>query len=232
MNTNQLVTDIQHILHDARTRSYAAVNSAMVEAYWQIGKRIVEEEQQGKGRAEYGTQLIKSLSKQLTREVGNGFSPTNLAGFRKFYLTFPEEAILYTLCAKLTWSHCRLVMRVDNPQAREYYLREASEQSWSVRVLDRNIHTLYYERLLASQEKKSALTRDAEFEKHNPTDFIRDPYVLEFLNLPEDPMVCEQEMETATSACSMTCVAPKGTIPLLVLSSAQARTRPSQNIPC
>lgn len=169
----------------------------MVEAYWQVGRRIVEEEQQGKGRADYGTQLIKSLSTSLTEELGKGFSITNLWNFRQLYLTFPQDEILYTLCRELSWSHCRLVMRVENPKAREYYLKEASEQTWSVRVLERNIHTLYYERLLASQDKKSALAKEAGFEKHSPADFIKDPYVLEFLGLPEDPSVSEEEMETA-----------------------------------
>ncbi len=197
MTSKSLVTDIQNILHTARTKSYAAVNFAMVEAYWQIGRRIVEEEQQGKGRADYGAQLIKSLSKSLTDEFGKGFSGANLRSFRQFYLTFPDAEICYTLCSKLSWSHCRLVMRVENPKTREYYLKEAVEQNWSVRVLERNIHTLYYERLLASQDKKSALEKGTLFEKHSPADFIKDPYVLEFLGLPEDPMVSEEEMETA-----------------------------------
>jgi predicted nuclease of restriction endonuclease-like (RecB) superfamily len=197
MTPKKLVTDVQSILQVARQKSYSAVNFAMVEAYWKIGRRIVEEEQKGKGRADYGTQLIKSLSESLTDEFGKGFSPTNLAGFRKFYLTFPSDEILYTACTKLTWSHCRLIMRVENPLAREYYLKEAADQTWSVRVLDRNIHTLYYERLLASQNKKSALADEAKFEKQSPTDFIKDPYVLEFLQLPEDPTVSEAEMETA-----------------------------------
>ena len=197
MKSKSLVTDIQNILHTARTKSYAAVNFAMVEAYWQIGRRIVEEEQQGKGRADYGAQLIKSLSKSLTEEFGRGFSPANLASFRQFYLTFPMEEIFYTLCRKLSWSHCRLIMRVESPKAREYYLKEAAEQTWSVRVLERNIHTLYYERLLSSKDKKSALAKEVEFEKHGPADFIKDPYVLEFLSLPEDPSTSEAEMETA-----------------------------------
>ena len=197
MTSKSLVTDIQNILHTARTKSYAAVNFAMVEAYWQIGRRIVEEEQRGKGRADYGAQLIKSLSKSLTDDFGRGFSGANLRSFRQFYLTFPDAEICYTLCSKLSWSHCRLIMRVDNPKAREYYLKEAAEQNWSVRVLERNIHTLYYERLLASRDKKSALEKEANFEKQSPADFIKDPYVLEFLGLPEDPMVSEEEMETA-----------------------------------
>ncbi|MFZ5855918.1 MAG: PDDEXK nuclease domain-containing protein [Chloroflexota bacterium] len=197
MTQKSLVTDIQQILHTARTKSYAAVNFAMVEAYWQVGRRIVEEEQQGKGRAEYGKQLLVSLSQSLTNELGKGFSISNLWNFRQFYSTFPDEKILYTLCRELTWSHCRLIMRVENPKAREYYLKEASEQGWSVRVLERNIHTLYYERLLSSQDKKSALATESQFEKHSPADFIKDPFVLEFLGLPEDPSISEAEMETA-----------------------------------
>lgn len=197
MTSKSLVTDIQNILHTARTKSYAAVNFAMVEAYWQIGRRIVEEEQQGKGRADYGTQLIKSLSKSLTDEFGKGFSAANLKSFRQFYLTFPDIEIGYAVRSQLTWTHYRLIMRVENPKAREYYLIEAAEQNWSSRVLERNIHTLYYERLLASQDKKSVLAKEAGFEKQSPADFIKDPYVLEFLGLPEDPMVSEDEMETA-----------------------------------
>ena len=197
MTPKKLVTDIQSILHVARQKSYSAVNFSMVEAYWKIGRRIVEEEQKGKGRADYGAQLIKSLSDSLTDEFGKGFSIANLKSFRQFYLTFPDIEIGYAVRSQLTWTHYRLIMRVENPKAREYYLQEASEQNWSSRVLDRNIHTLYYERLLASQNKKSALANETKFEKQSPADFIKDPYVLEFLQLSEDPMASEEEMETA-----------------------------------
>ncbi len=197
MASKKIVSDIQVILRTARQKSYSAVNFAMVEAYWKIGRRIVEEEQKGKERADYGTQLIKLLSESLSGEFGKGFSAANLRSFRQFYLTFPDAEICYTLCSKLTWSHCRLIMRVENPLAREYYLKEAADQTWSVRVLERNIHTLYYEHLLSSQDKKSALARESYFERQSPADFIKDPYVLEFLQLPEDPSISEEEMETS-----------------------------------
>lgn len=189
--------DIREILNKARQKTYAAINFAMVEAYWQIGKRIVEEEQAGKERADYGSFLIKGLSKELSMEFGKGFSVANLWNFRQFYLTFPSEEKLYTLRRELSWSHLRLIMRVDNPKAREYYLKEAADQNWSTRQLDRNISTLYYERLLSSSDKKKLLKNEKTFSKYTPMEFIKDPYVLEFLNLPEDYTIPEKEIETA-----------------------------------
>jgi predicted nuclease of restriction endonuclease-like (RecB) superfamily len=189
--------DIRTILENARQKAYSAVNFAMVEAYWQIGKRIVEEEQQGKNRAGYGEHLIRELSKSLTSEFGKGFSLANLWNFRQFYQTFSDEQILYTLCRELNWSQLRLIMRVENPQARLYYLQEAGKVRWSVRQLERNINSLYYERLLSSQDKQIALKAENLFEKVSPQDFIKDPYVLEFLNLPENPVPQEKEIESA-----------------------------------
>lgn len=189
--------DIRQMLRQARQKAYSAVNSAMVEAYWNIGRRIVEEEQKGQERAGYGEGLIKELSKQLIAEFGKGFSVANLRNFRQFYLTFPDAEKRYTLCSELTWSHCRLVMRVDNPLAREYYLREAVEQNWSVRQLERNIHTFYYERLLTSQDKRAALEHQATLEKQTPRDFVKDPYVFEFLDIPEPYQASEKEIEAA-----------------------------------
>ena len=117
----------------------------MVEAYWNIGRRIVEEEQQGSQRAEYGEGLIKELSKQLTGEFGKGFSVASLENFRKFYLTFPDDEKSYALRRELSWTHYRLIMRVENPAAREYYLTEAATQNWSTRQLERNINSFYHE---------------------------------------------------------------------------------------
>jgi predicted nuclease of restriction endonuclease-like (RecB) superfamily len=185
--------EVRALLNLARQKAYASINFAMVEAYWQIGRRIVEEEQNGKERADYGAFLIKELSRQLTGEFGKGFTVANLWNFRQFYLAFPDEK-LYTLRRELTWSHYRLIMRVDNPKARAYYLREAAEQNWSTRQLERNIHTLYYERLLTSSEK--ALAGHVP-EKPSLAEFVKDPYVLEFLNIPETPDISERELETA-----------------------------------
>ncbi|UQB69871.1 YhcG family protein [Epilithonimonas zeae] len=194
------ITDIQKILELARQKSYSAINSAMVEAYWSVGKRIVEEEQNGEERAEYGKFIIKSLSTELTENLGKGFSERNLRNFRQFYLTFPEEEIRHTLCAKLTWSHIRLIMRQDNKEARNYYLREAAENNWTVRTLDRNISTLYFERLLMSQNKNEVeremieKTKDFQLDKF---EFIKNPTVLEFLNLPNNLSYTEKELEKA-----------------------------------
>lgn len=188
--------EVRSILAQARQKAYAAVNFAMVEAYWEIGRRIVEEEQQGKDRAEYGAALIKELSKQLTGEFGKGFTIANLKNFRLFYLTFPDFQKSYAVRSLLSWSHYRLIMRVEGEPARKYYIREAAEQNWSTRQLERNINTHYFERLLKSPDKKSA-TPENDSSKPTFADFIKDPYVLEFLQIPESPDASEREIETA-----------------------------------
>lgn len=189
--------DIRQILQNARSRAYSEINRAMVEAYWMIGKRIVEEEQGGKTKAEYGKKLIENLSKALTEEFGRGFSYANLWNFRQFYLTFPNQDILYTACRELTWSHLRLIMRVDNPKAQEYYCNEVREQGWSVRQLQRNINTLYYERLLSSQQPDEAIVSPGDAPQSELRSFIKDPYVLEFLQLPDHTAPQEKDLETA-----------------------------------
>jgi len=199
--------DVKNILQQSRQKAYVALNFAMVEAYWQIGKRIVEEEQTGKQRADYGSFLIKSLSKELSVEFGKGFSVANLKNFRQFYLTFPDFEKGYTVRSQLSWSHYRLIMRVESPIARNYYLTEASEQHWSTRQLQRNINSHYYERLLSSTDKKTVSTNTSVTDE-----FIKDPYVLEFLNIPENTTHSEKQIETAIithlqkfSCCKKTC---------------------------
>ncbi len=186
--------DVKNILEQARGKARSAVNAAMVEAYWLIGRRIVEEEQRGQHKAEYGARLLENLSKALTSDFGKGFSYANLRNFRQFYLTYPDQEICYTVCSKLSWSHNRLIMRVDDPKARDYYLAEGAAQQWSVRQLERNIQTHSFQRLLSSQGS------EAEGGAANGNalgDFIKDPYVLEFLQLPEAGQLKESRLEQA-----------------------------------
>lgn len=192
------IQDIKEILLQARQKTYQAINSAMVDAYWNIGKKIVLEEQNGKERASYGSEIIKNLSKELTLEFGKGFSERNLRNFRQFYVSFPVDTIWQTLSAKLSWSHFQLVLKISNEEARNYYLKEAAENTWSVRTLDRNISTLYYQRLLSSQNKEVVENEMIEkIETTNQLDFIKNPSVLEFLNLPTNWSYTELELEKA-----------------------------------
>lgn len=184
--------DIKHILEQARGEARSAVNAAMVEAYWLIGRRIVEEEQRGQHKAEYGARLIEDLSAALTADFGKGFSYANLYNCRQFYQTFPEQEILYTACRELSWSHLRLIMRVDSPLAIDYYCREAREQNWTVRQLERNIKSQSFQRLLSSQTGEAKTPPAAAH-----LEFIKDPYVLEFLQLPEVGRLKESQLEQA-----------------------------------
>lgn len=196
--TPDFIQEIKRIVTNTRQKAYAAINSAMVEAYWQMGKRIVEQEQQGRGRADYGSQLLKSLSKELTAEFGKGFSVNSLYYFRQFYLAFPEK--LPTAWGILTWSHYKRLLSVSNSDARAWYLKEAAEQMWSYRTLDRNIGSQYYERLLLSQHKDTvegemkALT--APFDKDR-MEFIKNPTVAEFIGLSPNSDFTETELEGA-----------------------------------
>jgi predicted nuclease of restriction endonuclease-like (RecB) superfamily len=191
-----LIQDVVRILQMARQKAYNAVNSEMVIAYWQMGKRIVQEEQRGEQKAAYGEALLKTLSTALTAELGKGFSYANIRNFRQFYLTYPDEAICYAVCSKLSWSHNRLIMRIESPEARSYYLKECADQMWSTRTLERNINSSYYQRLLSSQTK-SDVSMDQDFDKVLAKDFIKDPYVFEFLNIPEPVNALEQDIEKA-----------------------------------
>lgn len=196
--TTSYLNEIKQILHSARQQAYAAVNSAMVEAYWKIGERIVLEEQNGEGRAEYGKEIIKNLSVTLTNEFGSGFGERNTCNFRQFYLMFSDLEIWKSVISKLTWTHIQRTLKITNDKARLYYLTEAAENHWSVRTLDRNISTLYYERLLASQDKELVQAEMQEkTQKLQASDFIKSPTVLEFLNLPTHLAYSEAELEKA-----------------------------------
>jgi predicted nuclease of restriction endonuclease-like (RecB) superfamily len=193
--TDHFVNDIRGILVDARKQAYTSVNTMMVLAYWKVGQRIVEEELLGKERADYGHYLIRNLAKQLSDEFGKGFSLANLKNCRQFYLTFPEFEKGYAVRSQLSWTHYRLIMRVENPQAREYYLHEAAAHQWSSRQLERNLASHYFERLLAVPNTQS---QPESLPNTLPTsEFIKDPYVLEFLDLPETGLYRESTLEAA-----------------------------------
>ena len=221
-----LYREIRAVLESARAGAYRAVNAAMVQAYWQVGRLIVEHEQGGRKRATYGEAVLDHLSRRLTADFGRGFDERNLRYMRQFHVAFPrkrnavrsELPIQHALRAKLpglpirhaardespalrpelSWTHYRLLLGVEDPRAREWYVREAADQHWSTRQLERQISVLYYERLLASRKKtpvrKEAATRLARIK---PEQFIRDPYVLEFLDLKEYPALRESAVEQA-----------------------------------
>jgi predicted nuclease of restriction endonuclease-like (RecB) superfamily len=193
----ELFETIRSTIALARSQAQQSVNFIMVQAYWQVGQLIVENEQKGDIRAAYGTALIQTLSQQLTEEFGKGFSARNLRSMRSFYLTFP---IQQTLSAKLSWSHYLLLLKVDTAAARQWYIQESASANWSVRALERQINSHYYERLLLSKDKQ-AITDEANENtkslKYGPKDFIKDPYVLEFLNLKQNDRLYESTLEQA-----------------------------------
>ena len=196
--SNNYINEIKKILKNARQKAYTAVNSAMVEAYWEIGRRIVEEEQNGKERAEYGKEILQNLSKELTEEFGKGYSYRTLREIRQFYLMFSDFEKWRTVSAKLTWSHFQKVLRVSDEKARIFYLTEAAENMWSVRTLDRNISTLYYNRIVASIDKKIVENEMKEkTKKLQAEEFIKNPVVLEFLDLPANMSYTESQLEKA-----------------------------------
>lgn len=191
----QLIAEIKQVVYNARKHTYQAINAVMVEAYWEIGRRIVEEEQQGSERAAYGKELLKTISFELTSEFGKGFSERSLREFRQFYLSFPEDEIRRTLFAKLNWSHFQRVLRVSDEKARMFYLREAADHMWSVRTLDRNISTLSYQRLVSTQKASlNAESGEKNVGIKQNDEFIKNPSVLEFLNLPSGMSYTEEEL--------------------------------------
>ena len=199
------IEDVRAILRQARRGAYAAANHIMVQAYWNIGRRIVREEQGGKHRADYGQFLIRNLARQLGDEFGGGVSVANLWNFRLFYLTFPAESKLYAVRRVLTWTHWRILMRVQDPDARDFYTRESAENGWKTRQLERNIATHYFQRVLkprkTSKGKKRKISKPtaatSPLGAASPVEFVKDPYVLEFLGLPDAAALPEEQLENA-----------------------------------
>jgi predicted nuclease of restriction endonuclease-like (RecB) superfamily len=183
---------IRDTLAQARAKAYTAINFAMVEAYWEIGRQI--ENAVGE-RAEYGKGLLKYLAEQLTEEFGKGFDESSLRRMRQFYKAFPIRA---TLWHELSWSHYRLLMKIDSVEQREFYGRECADATWSVRQLERQINSFFYERLLATQQNDKREVRDEVFalEPNNgPAYILKDPYILEFLDLKENHKYLERDLE-------------------------------------
>ena len=194
-----LLLQVQTVLRLARQQAHRSINRVMVEAYWRVGQLIVEHEQAGHARAAYGERVLDQLAQRLKDEFGTGFSVANLRNFRQFHLTFGWNEIRDTPCSELSWSHWRTLMRVADPAARRWYGQEAQQQVWSVAALRRQISTLYYERLLSSQDKagvqaeaRALIDREAA---PDPRDFIRDPYVLDFLGAQPGAALYEKDIE-------------------------------------
>ncbi|MBK8090890.1 MAG: DUF1016 family protein [Verrucomicrobiaceae bacterium] len=190
-----MVRELKTFITESRRQIVRAVDFAQVQTCWGVGRYIVEFEQGGASKSEYGSKLLPRLADSLMVDFGKGFDASNLNKMRQFYLAFP---ILDTVCPKLSWSHYRILSRINDSKARDWYIQEATAQNWSVRALDRQINRLYYERLLSSRDKKAV---KAEAEKKiaelppSPKDFIRDPVLLEFLGLPETGRLLESNLE-------------------------------------
>ncbi|MFH0906133.1 MAG: PDDEXK nuclease domain-containing protein [archaeon] len=190
---DNIYLNIKTILEEARNKAWRAVNFEMVTAYWNIGKVIVEEEQKGQKRAEYGAKLIKFLSEKLTNDFGKGYTVNNLWYMKQFYNTYQN---LHALRGELSWTHYRLLLHVENQDARSFYEIETVNNKWSTRELDRQICSLLFERLVLSNKGATAKELASKGQViEEPKDLIKDPYVLEFLELKENKNVLEKDLE-------------------------------------
>lgn len=195
-----VITDIKDIISFGQEKAYDAANKAMVLTYWHVGKRIVEQEQDGKERAEYGKALIDTLASELTKEYGKSYNKRNLQYFRKFYLAFPDEQIVNACVHNLNWTHFRSLLRVQDEDARIWYMKEASNAGWSSRTLDRNIATQYYNRLLQAPQKDVLI--DEMIQKTNEYqnskfELLKSPVVAEFLGFKNEDTYLESDLESA-----------------------------------
>ena len=180
--------DVHAILDEAKSKTYEAANNIMTYAYWNVGKRIIEQEQKGNRKAKYGSYLIKRLSQELSDEYGTGFSVANIRNCRQLYLTFPKESYGYSLIGKIHWSHLRTIMRLDDEEERNFYLKEVANEYWSVKELERNIKSGYYKRILSTQFPDKV---------GQTSNFVKDPYVLEFMGIRANNEIAEKDVENA-----------------------------------
>ena len=204
-NTNQLVSNnteyldlLQNIgtaLNNGRQKAVNQVNQAIVETNWNIGRYIVEYEQAGHEKAEYGSETLQMLAKDLTNQYGAGFSRSNISRMRQLYLAYPKCA---TLSHKLSWSHYVELLKIDDPQERSFYLRECEQENWGVRELKRQMKSMLFQRLVLSKNKDEVIRLAQQGQIiEKPEDIVKDPYVFEFVGLPELPVYKEGDLETA-----------------------------------
>lgn len=197
--TGNILQDTEQIVDAAQNKAYQSVNVLLVQRNWLIGKRIAEEEMTQSGRAEYGMEVIKSLAKALTEKYGRGFTKSNVYSFYSFYKLFPD--IFQTLSGKssglLSWSHYNVLLQVKDKTARDWYAKEAYDETWSVRTLQRNISSQYYYRMLKTQQPESVKSEMQEItsEYHNRLEFIKNPVIAEFLGMQEDTSYLEKDLE-------------------------------------
>ncbi|MBA3046489.1 MAG: DUF1016 domain-containing protein, partial [Euryarchaeota archaeon] len=190
---SSLIDSIGMLLEQGRKQAYRAIDSILVKTYWEIGKQVVEYEQGGREKAEYGSALLDTLSKDLKRRYGKGFSRSNLYLMRQFYLKYP---IIQTASGKLSWSHYSELLSIDDDMARQFYEKQSIKEKWSVRELKRQINTSLFQRIALSKDKKGVLEISMQgIVLDEAKDMVKDPYVLEFLNIPEHYRYSEKELE-------------------------------------
>lgn len=200
--SDDIVSDLKNIIDLSQKQAYQAVNTALVYRNWLIGYRIAEEELNGKDRAEFGAKIIKQLSKKLTEIYGKGFDRSNLYRYLQFYKLFPQivDSVRRQLNVHLSWTHYRVLLQVNDKKARDWYEKEAIEQTWSVRTLQRNISSQYYYRLLKSQVKEPVIEEMKQLtgnSKYDKFEFIKNPVIAEFLSLSSDTSFTETQLESS-----------------------------------
>ena len=195
-NYSELLGSISYLLEEARRKTVRQINTVMVETYWCVGRLIVEEEQKGRERAKYGEYLIQKLSKDLTKKFGRGFTERNIWAMRQFYTTYPKLHALRAESGLLSWTHYRTLISVDDADARKFYEIETLKNNWSSRELDRQINSLLFERLSLSRNKNKVLELSHKGQViEKPEDAIKNPYILEFLGIPEKSYYVEKQLE-------------------------------------
>lgn len=184
----QFYRDVRDILENARSNAYVVANDIMTYAYWNVGKRIVEQELKGSAKAKYGSYIIKRLAQELSDQYGTGFSIANIKNCRQLYVTFPQDSFGYSMIGKVHWSHLRTIMRLEDAEERNFYLQETATECWSVRELERNIKSGYYKRILSTQFPDKT---------GQASQFVKDPYVLEFMGIKDNDRIVEKNVENA-----------------------------------